>query len=506
MIQANLRNLLVLGAVFAWALPTQAQLQPPAAPLENPITPEKVILGKFLFWEEQLSSDNSVACGTCHIPSHGGADPRTQQAESRNPGPDGLFSTPDDVAGSIGVNSQDCNGTLMDDGVFFPERQVTGRRAPTFFGMSDLNTVIPGLFWDGRAESEFLDPETGVVVIASGGAFESQAVQPILSAVEMACVGRTWADVRMKLEQATPMALATNLPPDMQAVVDQSPSPTYPDLFEAAFGTPDITARRIGFAIATYERVLVPNQTPFDSFLAGDLIALTPNQAEGLDVFNDRCQVCHDRNLLSDQDFHNIGVSDEATDIGREAHTLLPSDRGKFKTPPLRNVGLRAPYFHTGSKADLIEVLNFYNAGGDFANPNIAQEMLDFVTNPMTNTDILKVIDFLENALTDPRVADELSPFDRPQLQTFFRRGDSNRDGNVNVADAIHALDYLFGGTVLVLPCADATDANDDGFVDIADAVAIVSRLFDNQPPLPTPSDTSIGPDPTQDALGCRPL
>ncbi|MGE3165912.1 MAG: cytochrome c peroxidase [Planctomycetota bacterium] len=505
MIKARLKLCFVVGAWLAGTFPLYAQLQPPAAPPENPTTPEKVILGKFLFWEEQLSSDNSVACGTCHIPSHGGTDPRTQQPESRHPGPDGIFQTSDDAAGSIGVNAQDCNGTPLDDGTFFPERQVTGRRAPTFIGMSDLNTAIAGLFWDGRAEDQFFDPETGVLVIPSGGAFESQAVGPILSDVEMGCVGRTWEDVRQKLQQSVPMALATNLPPDMQAVVDQVPSPSYPDLFQAAFGTPDITARRIGFAIAAYERTLVPNQTPFDAFLAGDLFALTPNQLEGLDVFNDRCQVCHDRNLLSDQDFHNIGVSDENLDIGREAHTLLPSDRGKFKTPPLRNVALRAPYFHDGGKADLIEVLNFYNAGGDFANANIATELPGFVTTPMTNTEILKVIDFLENALTDQRVADELHPFDRPQLQTFFRRGDSNRDGAVDVADAVHVLDYLFVGTVLVLPCGDATDANDDGLVDIADPVVIVSRLFDNQPPLPTPSDTSIGPDPTPDALGCRP-
>ena len=59
----------------------------------------KRVLGKILFWEEQLSSDDTVACGTCHIPAAGGADPRL----SANPGPDGLFGTADDTIGSAGI-------------------------------------------------------------------------------------------------------------------------------------------------------------------------------------------------------------------------------------------------------------------------------------------------------------------------------------------------------------------------------------------------------------------
>ena len=73
-----------------------AELPEVPIPVENPITEAKRVLGKILFWEEQLSSDNTVACGTCHIPSVGGADPR----QFSHPGPDQIFGTNDDIIGS----------------------------------------------------------------------------------------------------------------------------------------------------------------------------------------------------------------------------------------------------------------------------------------------------------------------------------------------------------------------------------------------------------------------
>lgn len=486
-----------LLALVLFSAPLAAQLEPMIAPPENPLTPEKALLGKFLFWEEQLSSDDSVACATCHQPFRGGSDPRVDLAQSTNPGPDGMFGTMDDVSGSIGVVSANCGSGTFDDGVFFPERQVTGRKTPSMIGLGNGDN---GLFWDGRAGGTFIDPQTGMIAVAAGGALENQAIEPILSSVEMSCDGRTWDDVITKLETVTPMELASDLPPDM--VAGLASFPTYPDLFNSAFGTPDITAVRIGFAIASYERTLLPNQTAFDDFLAGNFMALTPNQQAGLDLFNDHCQICHDGNLLSDSNFHNIGVTDENLDPGREEHTGIPNDRGKFRTPPLRNVALRAPFFHNGGKATLDDVLQFYNIGGDFANANLD---MDMVPLNLSNPELQQIKDFLENALTDPRVENELFPFDRPKLQVYFRRGDSNRDGDFNIADAVHALDFLFAGTVPILFCADATDANDDGIVDIADPIAMVGRLFNNQPPLPLPADNSFGPDPTPDGLDCRP-
>src|SRR5690606_12821291 len=69
----------------------QGFFPPVPVPAENPMTEEKRILGKILFWDEQLSSDGTTACGTCHRPAVGGIDPR----EALHPGPDGQPQTPD---------------------------------------------------------------------------------------------------------------------------------------------------------------------------------------------------------------------------------------------------------------------------------------------------------------------------------------------------------------------------------------------------------------------------
>ena len=78
------RSLFVLSVATALvaALPAQRRpqrpdpLEAPSAPVANPVTAEKAVLGKALFWDEQLSSDRSVACGTCHRWEAGGSDPR----------------------------------------------------------------------------------------------------------------------------------------------------------------------------------------------------------------------------------------------------------------------------------------------------------------------------------------------------------------------------------------------------------------------------------------------
>ncbi|HEY5565864.1 MAG TPA: cytochrome c peroxidase, partial [Gammaproteobacteria bacterium] len=99
MLRFALLSLALLGGGLAWA-----ELPPVPVPAENPITEPKRVLGKMLFWDEQLSSDNTVACGTCHRPAAGGADPRA----GVNPGADA--GTIDDVRGSPGMRSLDVNG------------------------------------------------------------------------------------------------------------------------------------------------------------------------------------------------------------------------------------------------------------------------------------------------------------------------------------------------------------------------------------------------------------
>ncbi|UCG31659.1 MAG: right-handed parallel beta-helix repeat-containing protein [Phycisphaerales bacterium] len=80
-----------------------------------------------------------------------------------------------------------------------------------------------------------------------------------------------------------------------------------------------------------------------------------------------------------------------------------------------------------------------------------------------------------------------------------FRRGDVNTDADLNVADAVYILQFLFVNGPR-LSCPDAADANDDGDVNIADAVAILAYLFAEAEPLPAPLKR-CGPDPTDDTL-----
>ena len=88
-----------------------------------------------------------------------------------------------------------------------------------------------------------------------------------------------------------------------------------------------------------------------------------------------------------------------------------------------------------------------------------------------------------------------------------FKRGHTNTDGNLNIADAICLLTYLFGPEgepckEMVGQCLDAADTNDDGRVNIADGIAILGHIFADAGPLPEPF-TACGHDETEDELNC---
>lgn len=407
-----MRNpILIASVIAAYTFGNQAaaQLTPPPQPPENPSTPQKIVLGKILFWEEQLSSDNTVACGTCHIPKFSFTDNR----EFLFPGTDEIPGTSDDYYTSPGVLLTDDNGDWRAHPDFALSPQLTKRRTNDIFG----SPYQPEIFWDGRATDEFTDPETGLVSIVTGGALESQAVEPIMSEVEMGHEGRDWDDVRDKLEAAVPMRLATNLPPDMASAV--LANPTYPDLFNDAFGTPDINAERIAYAIAAYERELIPDQSPWDDYMRGDPNAMTPEQIDGWDQFNGiaRCNLCHTPPVFSDGLFHNNGFRPAAMDLGYQLTTGDIDDRGKMKTPSLRNAGLRTSYYHTGFFQGLWPqgVSNLYSIGGGSFLDNRDPLLVPLNSIPGINMEhIFK--DFVGEALTDPRVAAETFPFDRPTL------------------------------------------------------------------------------------------
>lgn len=116
-----------LDAMASSWLPGQLGLLPDTPVLEdNPLTPEKIELGKLLYFDHRLSLDGSMSCATCHDPAHGWADPRPR---------------------SLGAGGAEL-----------------GRHSPTV-----INTAFnEPQFWDGRAHQ-----------------LEEQATGPIMSPAEM---------------------------------------------------------------------------------------------------------------------------------------------------------------------------------------------------------------------------------------------------------------------------------------------------------------------------------
>lgn len=385
-------------------------LQPPLAPAGNPVTAAKAYLGKTLFWDEQLSSTKTVSCGTCHRPAEGGSDPRTS-ASTRNPGPDQTFATPDDIFGSPGVPVNFSNGNYGSSNNYGLGLQVTGRKSPSYLnaGYSDL-----GLFWDGRATDAFRDPITNTILLGSNASLESQSVGPPLSDSEMGHTGRDWPQVAARITASKPLALAHDIPVGLSAWIDGR---TYPELFEEAFGTPEITAARIALAIGTHERTLFTDRTPLHRYTA-NIGTLTTQEADGLDFFlAAQCNFCHGGSLLSDRAFHNISVRPPAEDLGRGGITGNPGDNAKFKTPSLLNLELRAPFMHNGRFATVEDVVEFYNDGGG-AFPHAPNHDPRVQNLNLTNEAKASLAAFLKRPLTDDRVRSELPPFDRPKLYT----------------------------------------------------------------------------------------
>jgi cytochrome c peroxidase len=389
-------------------------LPPPPEPAGNRVTAAKAYLGKALFWDEQLSSTQTVACGTCHIAANGGSDPRTIPGSLRaaNPGVDNLFGTDDDVYASPGVPANNADGKYSLSPIYGFNEQVTARRSVSYIDAG----YSTSLFWDGRATQIFTDPISNTVVLQGGAALESQVLAPPINTAEMGHSGRNWNDVAARISQSKPLALAHDIPTALQIWIDNR---GYPELFAEAFGTSEVTATRIAMAIATYERTLYSDRTPFDAMVSG-ISPLTAAEQRGLGVFNQsRCNACHSGVLFTDNNFHYTGVRPTSEDTGRFQVTGNQNQLGEFRTPGLRNIEFRAPYMHNGRFATLEEVVEFYNRGGDFDAPNKNRNIRPLNLSVQQKTDLIA---FLKRPLTDPRVAAQTFPFDRPKLYTESTR------------------------------------------------------------------------------------
>lgn len=214
------------------------------------------------------------------------------------------------------------DNTARSEGI---EGHLGSRNAMPLFNLAwNYNETF---FWDGRSFS-----------------LEAQALIPVEDPVEM---HNSWDIVVKTLQSDT----------------------EYPELFEQAFSSPEITKERITMAIAQFERTLISADAPFDKYLLGKA-ELSTEVLNGFNIFMDEtkgdCFHCHgsDNNpLWTDNDFHNNGLDSQITDIGLAEKTGDPADNGKFKTPSLRNLKFTAPYMHDGRFNTLDEVINHYSEG-----------------------------------------------------------------------------------------------------------------------------------------------
>ena len=386
----------------------------PVAPTGSPTTGARIYLGKTLFWDEQLSSTRTVACGTCHIFRSGGTDPRAGKGvlKSTHPGLDGVFGTADDAAGSMGVPSTRADGSYQWSPLFGLNPQVTPRRAGSVL---DVAFATQGVLWDGKPGFAFNDPVTSKTIFSVNASLEAQALLPFLNPVEMGHEGRTIADVVARTTESRPLGLSPSVPAALAKWIDGR---TYTQLFEEAFGTPEISPARIAMAISSYERTLNADRTPIDGSVSGTSAILAGN----VPFLTGRCVACHRTPLTSDEVFHVTGLRPVAEDPGRGKITNQPSDMASFRTPSLRNAGLRTGFQHTGLLASLEEVVEFYNRGGDF------KESIGFVSSLIVPLNLsvqqkADLVAFLRTATIDKRVERESAPlFDRPVLYSESAR------------------------------------------------------------------------------------
>ncbi|MCB8947359.1 MAG: VCBS repeat-containing protein [Ardenticatenaceae bacterium] len=311
----------------------------------------KVALGEALYWDPLLGGNKDMACVTCHHP---------------------LLGTGDGLSLSIGVGGQG----LAPERAFVSERQVlVPRNAPPVFnlGLAGMDTM----FWDGRIQqttpTEFLNPADDYLPSGLENAVAVQAMFPVTSRDEMRGQHGDYA------VDGQPNMLANLGDHDMTQmwatlIQEILALPTYQPLFRAAY--PNTPLAELGFAdaanaIAAYEmETFTFLDSPWDRYLQGEENALSHEALKGATLFYGEagCAQCHSGSLLTDMQFHNIGVpqvgpgkGEEAPlDYGRSRETEDENDLFAFRTPPLRNVSITGPWMHNGVYLTLEEAVRHH--------------------------------------------------------------------------------------------------------------------------------------------------
>ncbi len=292
-----------IGTPYTLQIPSN--LPPMSVPASNPMTVEGVALGRFLFYEERLSGNNTMSCATCHSSAMAFSD-----GNAVSEGIDGLTGRRSSMAlinlGYANSFFWDGRAPTLEEQILRPVRDPIEMHETWMNAMSELQAhpAYPNLF---------------------NAAFGTTAIDSTLAARAIAQFLRTLISGNSKYDKVVRSEDAFT--------IDESEGLV---LFQAEGGPEG-------------QQIFLPG----GGFVVGQ---------GGADCFH-----CHTdaAGLFTDEQFHNNALQTEPyTDIGRAEVTNDPFDAGKFKTPTLRNIMLTAPYMHDGRFATIDEVLDHYNDGG----------------------------------------------------------------------------------------------------------------------------------------------
>ncbi len=353
----------------------------------NPLTADKVFLGRMLFYETALARDAAKAagvgtysCSTCHIPEAGFMPGRSQGIADGGIG--------------FGFNGESRTKVNVYDET---EMDVQGARALSLLNVAFVeNTTWSGKFGSRGNNAEFeaifgvTDPMTEINHLGLKG-LETQNLEGFKLH-------------RMSLDEYILDTLG------------------YRKYFDAAFPEMEEEERYgdlgLSFAVSAYLRTLLTTEAPFQKWMKGDYNAMTEVEKSGAILFYGKagCYRCHIGPALNANEFYALGVKDlyqsygnfntgpdDIRNLGRGGFTGREEDMFEFKVPGIYNMGDSRFYFHGSSHYSLRSVVEYFNEGLP-ENPNVPPGQIAPHLQPLdlNEGEIRDLVQFLETGLRDP--------------------------------------------------------------------------------------------------------
>jgi cytochrome c peroxidase len=325
-------------------------------PKDNALTPERIALGRKLYFDPRLSKDGTVACATCHDVSRGFTDRRNT---------------------SEGIREQ-----------------IGQRNAPTTLNAAFFSSQ----FWDGRAAS-----------------LEEQAKLPMINPIEMgqpdgaAVAAAIAADAEYQSAFKAAYGKPVNYDDMGRAIASFERTLLSLDSPFDRFVRGDAKAISADAAAGWVLFNGKARCTACHQISSSNPIG-TDNRFHNVGVsarHQDFEQLAKQgltalKNNSSKEALDQLALQTNLSELGRFVVTRNRADIGAFKTSQLRNVGITAPYMHDGSLGTLWDVIDHYNKGGE-ANP-----YLDGGIEPLnlSEIEIGQLVAFMFS-LTDARLADQ---------------------------------------------------------------------------------------------------